>query len=108
MARPDQNDDWRGKSVADADLKKNLPLHKTIFKKLPLLCFSQWCLIEYAAGGQEFVLPESIRPFNPNRLCSVETLMRSYCSEERNIRLQVGAQDTHLTWVWKYAAVSPI
>lgn len=71
--------------------KKNLPLHKAIFKKLLFLCFSQWCLIEYAAGGQEFVLPESIRPFNPNRFCFMETLVWSYCSEERNVRLQVGA-----------------
>lgn len=34
--------------------------------------------------------------------------MQCYCSEERKVRLQVGAQDTHLTWMCKYAAVSHI
>lgn len=69
--------------------KKNCIIkNQTIFKKLLVLRFSQWCLIEYAAGGQEFVLPESIRPFNPNRFYSVETLVWSYFSEG-NVRLQV-------------------
>lgn len=83
--------------------------HSIIF--FSFLCLPQWCLVEYTAGGQEFVLPQSIRPLRRNRLCSVETLTRLYGSEEQNVGLQVGARDTHLPWVCKHlaaAAASPL
>lgn len=61
-------------------------------KKLPFLPLSQWYLIEYEDGFQEFVKSGSIRNKNTNTFCTAEMLVQMFWLEEPTVRLQVSAQ----------------